>query len=72
MKRMKQNDYVFNRGSICPVCYSGENVTTDVSDENLHWGVYEYPMECTGCGTLWWELLKLSGYKIIKKKKEAV
>lgn len=67
---MKQKEYVFHRGRICPVCYSSKDITGDVSDPNLHWGVYEYPMECTGCGTVWWELLKLSGYKIIKKGKE--
>jgi uncharacterized protein with PIN domain len=69
MKRMKQKEYVFHHGHYCPVCNSTQ-ITSDVSDPNLHWGVYEYPMECTGCGSVWWELLKLSGYKIIKKGKK--
>ncbi len=62
MKRMKQKEWLTSPRNCCPVCRSTDIDSTGAFD------AHEYEMFCSFCGQTYVEVMKLVGYRIVKKE----
>jgi len=65
MKRMKQKEWLNSPRNCCPVCRS-----TDI-DSTGSFDAHEYEMFCSFCGQTYVEVMKLVGYRIVKKEQRS-
>lgn len=66
MKPMTDEEYVNGAGLTCPICRKVGDISSDGNVEIVGWDATQ-EVHCANCGSYWYDLYKLTGYKIIEQ-----
>jgi hypothetical protein len=67
---LSSEEYAAEKGAVCPVCGSDENLDACASTERYEEGRIREDVSCRDCGATWTDEYLLAGYRNLKTNEE--